>query len=235
MKSYRVGILFVHGIQGTPKQFDFLIRQTTDDILCRNILLPGHGATTKEFRKANRQQWLSAVTNASLEMHEQCEHIVFVGHSMGCLLGLLVQQERELFSSMLLLCCPFRLHPTWHYFKNSLSANMTKGKTGDPFVKAAWEANGVSAKYTISYLFCSHPYFELIKMIKNVRKQRLMIPKETVFCYSELDEIVSKRCIGYTRDILGAATKVMSGCGHNYFTPATKEELIDLLSAMVKK
>lgn len=235
MKPYRVGILFVHGIQGSPKQFDFLIRQIPNDILCRNILLPGHGATTKEFKKADRQQWLGTVMDASLDIQKQCEQIIFVGHSMGCLLGLLTQQEREVFSAMLLLCCPFRLCPTRRYFRNSAAANLTKGKTDDPFIKAAWEANGVTAKHTVSYLFCAKPYFELLRLIKSVRNRRLMIPQGTVFCYAELDEIVSKRCIGYTRDVLGAKTVILSGCGHNYFTPEAKKELIGILSATINK
>lgn len=235
MKPYRVGILFVHGIQGSPKQFDFLIEQIPDDILCCNVILPGHGATIKEFKESTGKEWLRAVTDASHKMSEQCEHIIFVGHSMGCLLGLLTQQKKALFSSMLLLCCPFRLRPTWRYFRNSLSANLTKGKTDDPFVKAAWDANSVSARHTVSYLFCSHPYFELFKTIRYVRNKRLIIPKDTVFCYSELDEIVSKRCIQYTRERFGTKPRVMSGCGHNYFTPAAQAELLGILSVMVKK
>ena len=235
MKPYHVGILFVHGIQGNPKQFDFLTESIPNDVLCRNILLPGHGATTKEFRKAAAQEWLDAVRNAALSMSRRCERIVFVGHSMGCLLGLLTQQELKPVSAMLLICCPLHVRPTWRYFTNSLSANLTKGRTDDPFVKAAWEANGVSAEHAVSYLFCAKPYRELFRLIRNVKKETLTLPDETVFCFSQLDEIVGKQSVGYARDILGAKVKMMSGCGHNYFTPAAQDELIGILSAMINK
>lgn len=234
MKPYHIGILFVHGIQGKPNQFDYLIERMPSSVLVNNLLLPGHGATTKEFKKAAKEQWLDAVKNASAHMSAKCDHIIFVGHSMGCLLGLLAQQELKLYSAMLLLCCPFTLRPTWRYFKNSISANLTKGKTDDPFIKAAWDANGVSAKHSFSYLFCAHPYLELFRIIKSVKRQRLIVTEETVFCFSERDEIVSKRSILYARESLGAKTELLKECGHNYFTPAAQSRLVDTVLDMIK-
>ena len=40
----KTGILFVHGIQGSPAQFRFLIERLPEDIRVRNLLLSGHGA-----------------------------------------------------------------------------------------------------------------------------------------------------------------------------------------------
>ena len=234
MKPHRIGILVVHGIQGNPRQFDFLIKRLPLDICCQNLLLPGHGATTKEFKKAAKEQWLDAVKNASTQLRAKCDRIVFVGHSMGCLLGLQAQQELKLYSAMLLLCCPFTLRPTWRYFKNSISANLTKGKTDDPFIKAAWDANGVSAKHSLSYFFCAHPYLELFRIIKSVKNQRLIVPKETLFCFSELDEIVSKQSLLYAREALGAKTELLKGCGHNYFTPAAQSRLVNTVQNIIK-
>ena len=126
-KPYAVGVIFVHGIQGKPSQFDFLTEQLPSDLSICNILLPGHGATTEEFKKADSEDWLDAVREESLAMSRRCERLIFVGHSMGCLLGLLIHQEQKLFSSMLLICCPFCLHPTFRYFRNSAAATLTKG------------------------------------------------------------------------------------------------------------
>ena len=61
MRPNRVGILFVHGIQGTPKQFEHIIARLPESVLVRNLTLPGHGATTKEFRSSRAEQWLDAV------------------------------------------------------------------------------------------------------------------------------------------------------------------------------
>lgn len=228
-KLYTTGVIFVHGIQGKPSQFDFLVKQLPDDRLIRNILLPGHGATTGEFRKATSAQWLDAVREESLSMRRRCDRLVFVGHSMGCLLGLLLQQERKLFSAMLLICCPFCLRPTVQYFRNSIAATFIKRETSDPYVKAARNANGVFAKNALSYLFCAKPYFELLGLIQSVRKTPPSVPELTVFCYSQRDEIVGARSVFYARDHFDAKIVVYAGCGHNYFTPAAQKRLSEQL------
>ena len=78
-----VGVLFVHGIQGSPSQFDFLISRLPDSVTVCNVLLPGHGTTIREFRNSSSSQWLPAVRDAAQKMKSQCERLYFVGHSMG--------------------------------------------------------------------------------------------------------------------------------------------------------
>ena len=108
-----VGVLFVHGIQGSPSQLDFLISRLPHSVTVCNVLLPGHGTTIREFRNSSSSQWLPAVRDAAQKMKSQCERLYFVGHSMGCLLGLLIENELPgVFSGMLLLCCPFFVQPT---------------------------------------------------------------------------------------------------------------------------
>lgn len=234
MKPYQTGILFVHGIQGNPQQFHFLIDRMPRSVLVRNVLLPGHGAATKEFRKAKAAQWLQAVKEACVDLTSRCEHIVFVGHSMGCLLGLLTEQEQRAFSGMLLICCPFYLRPTLRYFRNSLFAAFKTGDITDPFLKAAREANSVSAKHAFSYLLCIRPYLELLKIIHETKCCRLNIPPQTVFCYSSKDEIVGKKSILYVQNQLSANTEVLIRCGHNYFTSEAQARMVSLLLNMVE-
>ena len=233
MQRQRIGIIFVHGIQGSPRQFHFLLQDLPDSVLCRNILLPGHGATTKEFKQADALQWLNAVKKESLRLREQCDQVIFVGHSMGCLLGLLTQQEYDLFSGTLLVCCPFFIRPTFRYFRNNMLASITKGKTNDPFIKATWEANSVSSKSVFSYLFCVRPYLELFKLIRYTKEHPVNFPPNTIFCFSELDEIVSRKSISYANDQLNAETEVLSQCGHNFFTESAQNRLLEIMRIFV--
>ena len=234
-KPYAVGVIFVHGIQGKPSQFDFLIERLPDDILIRNIRLPGHGATTEEFRKATSEEWLDAVREESLAMSRQCDRLIYVGHSMGCLLGLIIQQEQKLFCSMLLLCCPFCIRPTKRYLKNNIGAKITTGKTDNPYVIAAREANGITAKHATSYLRCAPPYYELLRLIHFVRTTPMTVPQSAIFSFSQLDEIVSTKSVFYARDHFDAKILVQPECGHNYFTPAAKERLVRHLQKMIEE
>lgn len=232
MKAYPAGIVFVHGIQGSPNQFDGLIRQMPSSVLIRNCLLPGHGTDVRAFRKARAQHWLDAVRTACLDMREQCERIIFVGHSMGGLLGLLTEQEQALFSGMLLIGCPFCIRPTWRYWHNSLLAVRSPGRTDDPFIQAARAANSVSAGCALSYLLCVRPYRDLLKIIRRTKGLTLRLPAATVFACPALDEVVSKRCISYIRNHLKAKAEVLNGCGHHYWTDAAQNRLAAILLNM---
>ncbi len=167
-----LGFLFVHGIQGSPAQFQFLIERLPEDVRVRNLLLPGHGADVKAFRRSGREQWLAAVRQAAGELRGQCDRLIFVGHSMGCLLGL--ETERECpgtFAGMVLLCCPFHIRPTARYLRHSLSAVLPARETGDAFARAAREANSVTAAHPVQYLTCMHPYLELLRLMRTVKGQ----------------------------------------------------------------
>ena len=137
----KTGILFVHGIQGSPAQFRFLTERLPGDIRIRTLLLPGHGADVKAFRRSGQEQWLAAVWQAAEELRKQCDRLIFVGHSMGCLLGLESERERPgTFAGMVLLCCPFHIRPTARHFRNGFLASRPERATDDAFVRAAREA-----------------------------------------------------------------------------------------------
>ncbi len=227
------GILFVHGIQGSPAQFIFLTERLPEDIRVRNLLLPGHGADVKAFRRTGREQWLAAVRQAAEELREQCDRLIFVGHSMGCLLGL--ESEREhpgIFAGMVLLCCPFHIRPTARYFRYGLLASRPERETGDAFVRAAREANGVTAAHPAQYLTCAHPYLELLRLMRFVRKNGAIPACPVRFLFSEKDEIVSHRSARFAREHFGAEPEIMPGCGHNWFSEKAKQQIADALNAM---
>lgn len=235
MKPYRVGIVFVHGIQGSSRQFEHIIARLPKSVLVRNLTLPGHGATTKEFRSSRAEQWLDAVEKECIELEKQCEHIVYAAHSMGCLLGLMTHEKLKCFSGMLLLCCPFHIRFTWRCIKHAVLASLKNYKTDDPFIIAEREVRGVSAKFAAEYLLCARPFIELLKLIRRARRIRFAVPSDTLFFFSELDEIVGGKSVSHAQNRLSANTKLLYNCGHNYFTEAAKAEIREAVLDMVEK
>lgn len=230
----KTGILFVHGIQGSPAQFSFLTERLPEDIRVRNLLLPGHGTDVKTFRRSGREQWLAAVRQTAEELRGQCDRMVFVGHSMGCLLGL--ETERECpgtFSGMVLLCCPFHIRPTARYFRNSFLASRPERETDDAFVRAAREANSVTVEHPVQYLSCMHPYLELLRLMRTVRKNGAAPACPVRFLFSEKDEIVSSRSARFVRERFGAEPEILPDCGHNWFSAEGKERFADIPNAML--
>ena len=223
----QTGILMVHGIQGNPKQFSFLTEALPTDIMTNCLLLPGHGAGVSQFRRSGQEMWLSSVVNATKKMRVQYRNLVFVGHSMGCLLGLLAEKENPgLFDGMILLCCPFSLRLTFRYLKNN--ALSFRKKPVDPYVLATKEANGVNASTPFAYLFCLHPYMELFRLIRHVRRMKFPSTPAHYF-FSCRDEIVSPRSAVIAREHEPDRVRFLENCGHQYFTETAKQEIINTL------
>ena len=229
------GFLFVHGIQGSPAQFSFLTERLPEGIQVRSLLLPGHGADVKAFRRSGREQWLAAVRQAAEELRGQYNRLVFVGHSMGCLLGLEIEREKPgTFAGMVLLCCPFHIRLTVRYFRNNYLAAQPERETDDVFVRAAREANSVTAAHPVQYLSCVHPYMELLRLMRTARKNSTVPACPVHFQFSGMDEIVSPRSVRVARERFGAEPEILPGCGHNWFTAEGKERIADVLNNLLR-
>ena len=228
------GVLFVHGIQGSPSQFDFLLRRLPDSVKVNNLLLPGHGETIREFRNSGSAQWLPAVKEAAQEMKSQCDRLYFVGHSMGCLLGLLTENEMPgTFSGMLLLCCPFFVQPTLRYLRNNTMAVLPERKDESPYVHALRKANSVSAQFAGEYLTAVNPYRELFRLIRLTKQIPGKPECEVCFFFSEKDEIVSRKSAAYAKEKYGPEVEMLRLCGHDYFTPKAEAVIGQRLQKLI--
>lgn len=82
-------VLLIHGITGSPHQFDALARHLyAEGISVQSLLLPGHGSTAKAFAQSGRLEWERSVNRAVRHALLRYKNVVLVGHSMGCLLAI---------------------------------------------------------------------------------------------------------------------------------------------------
>ena len=95
----------------------------------------------------------------------------------------------------------------------------------DPYVLATKEANSVTASTPLAYAFCLHPYMDLLRLIRRVRKMKP--PSVPVnYYFSEVDEIVSPRSALIAKKHEPEAVHFLKKCGHQYITEEAKKELI---------
>lgn len=225
MTTASTAVLFVHGIQGQPKQFQFLIDALPPEVQVRAPMLPGHGASAKEFHASGRKEWLAAVRRETKKLRAEGKRVIYVGHSMGCLLGLKVSKELgNPYAGMLLLCCPF--YPIISGgLRNGLRFIFQKQGRESQQVRVSRAANSVPVNGLPDVLRLAHPYAELLRLIGEVRQMEPKSPAHVRFRFASADQAVKARSVPYAGKWPGADICVMADCTHNCFSEQAKREL----------
>lgn len=225
-------ILCVHGIQGSPNQFRPLLASLPMDADYRCVLLPGHGEGLRSFSRVNDKDWLPYVIKLCREACQSYESVIYVGHSMGCLLGLLAGMETEVsFKGMLLLACPIKLRFRMRYLINGCRS--IRGNSAHPAVAAMREANSVTVSHPLSYLLCLKPYLGLLKLMRTAKKKLSQVQHPLCLVFSKEDEIVSPRSAHSFLTLSEAKVVLSEKDGHYLYTESTKDRIRDELLSIL--
>lgn len=228
MSDKPLAVLCVHGIQGSPRQFDWLLRGLPEGVKTVNLTLPGHGGDVRAFRRSSMAEWQAAADAALVEL-SAAHDVLFVGHSMGCLLGIdACARGVGNVRALALLACPLRLRPTWRYLRNNYLA-VAGRQLNDPFVAAAREMNGVRAKHPLAYLCCWRQYLQLLGKIRDVRRLLPGIAVPVLAFQSERDEIVSAASLRLIGALPNARTHFARGSGHFLYAESARAEISEAI------
>ncbi len=218
----RIGIVFVHGIVGNNRIFDFLKPLTPDGWRVKWIKLEGHGGDALDFSRASMEVWKRQVNEAVAELQLGCEQVIGVGHSMGCLL-LLEEAMKGNVKGLFLLNPPLSIRIKSRLFSNSLKVAL--GMTdNDEVAKAAKEAYGISLDMNpLHYYGWPKRYLELFAEIGRVR--RLLaegIPCPTTVILSCKDEMVSVSSAEIFENVSGVKVIYLPDSHHYYYSPSDR-------------
>ncbi len=234
MKTTSAAVLFVHGIQGQPKQFQFLFDAVPPEVQVCAPMLPGHGSSAKAFHASGRKEWLAAVLRETQTLRSQGKRVIYVGHSLGCLLGLKASRKLgDPYAGMLLICCPF--YPIIAGgFRNGLRFMFQKQGREDQQVLVSRAANSVPVNGFQDVLCLAHPYAELMRLIREVRQMEPKGPAHVRFRFSTADQAVKAKSAPFAGKWPGADIRVMSDCTHTCFSEravqAMQKDLYELLT-----
>lgn len=102
--------ILIHGINGSPEDMDELgVELEAHGFEARNILLPGHQTSVRDFARHGWDQWKQAVESVADEALSERRPVVVIGHSLGAALALAVASERPRLAGVVALCPPVRL------------------------------------------------------------------------------------------------------------------------------
>ncbi len=102
--------ILIHGINGSPEDMvDLGAALEAHGYVTRNLLLPGHGTSVRDFSRHGWDEWRLAVERATDEALSEGVPVFVIGHSLGAALTLNVAAERPQLAGIVALCPPVRL------------------------------------------------------------------------------------------------------------------------------
>lgn len=188
-------VLLIHGITGSPHQFDALARHLyAEGISVQSLLLPGHGSTAKAFAQSGRLEWERSVNRAVRHALLRYKNVVLVGHSMGCLLAINAYHtlpEKHAIRGLVLLAPPLRIHLTSECIRKNLKSAISRQAE-----EAAGEAyNSVEKGRALGYVRWLPRYMDVLKMASKARRQIEGLRVPILAVHSQGDEIVSIKSV----------------------------------------
>lgn len=128
-KKYKYGVLMVHGLLDSP----FSVRDVgkhlqNQGMLCRSVLLPGHGTMPSDLLEISYEDWINVVSYGIASLQKEVEHIYILGYSTGATLAAYHATKNSAIAGIIVLSpaikvkAPIRYLLNWHYlmkrFKN---------------------------------------------------------------------------------------------------------------------
>lgn len=227
-------VLFLHGIQGSPCQFQYLTAGLPEDVDYMCALLPGHGGSVQTFRRSGSREWLAHFRAICRSICPKYKDVYFVGHSLGCLIGMEAAASGDAhFKAMLLIACPLKIRPTPRYLAVGWQAMRKKFPSSDT-AAAAKRANSIAVRHPLELLTCAKPYASLLRMISRAGKTLPAVRASIVMIQSDRDEIVSMRSLKICKRARESRAIIVPDSGHFYYSPAAQMQIRQELAELLK-
>lgn len=187
----RTAVLMVHGILGSPVQFEAAAKRLHGlGVTVMGVLLPGHGGSARDFAAAKLDGWQNEVREAVFRLRQQYERIVIVGHSMGGLLAVMEAAENRA-DGIVLLSTPMRVILSPRAVWMSLRILLGDPAKDDDMLRSYRRANSVQ-KGSIGVYFSWIPRFwDLRRLIRKARRLLDRVCCPVLVIQSRCDETVS--------------------------------------------
>ena len=234
----KIGVIFVHGILGTPNQFlkiDYVMEKQGYD--SHSILLPGHGKTARELRSTTYRNWLDYSSECIGKMRKRYQKLYLVGHSMGGLLCInaLVQNRAD---GLILINTPARTTVSAVQIKRSMGLVLPFLPKDHAYLKAHKESAGVEINQFYEYIMLTKPMLEVSKLIMKTRRCFSQVETSTLIIQSKNDEVVFyKNAYFLKENISGAKQDILflNDSSHALFSQRDEEKMIDHILRFVEK
>lgn len=229
----KTGILFIHGILGTPEHFKPFLPLVPKEYSVCNLLLKGHGGSVRDLSRASMSEWKRQVSEALDELSESCDSIIIVAHSMGTLFAIQEAIQRPI-DELFLINVPLELHITFRLLRTMQKVYTGKIKPEDEWYFAAQEACSIRIeKNVFKYLTWIPRYLELFSEIRKTRKMLGSLSTKSHVYLSAYDEMVSVKCGKLFENNQQVSVKMLNNSGHFYYSPEDQKLMTEDFKRML--
>lgn len=227
-------MLFLHGILGTPRHFDFLLPLLPEDWSVWTLMLPGHGGSCADFSRSSMAQWKSSVSDAIEELRRGHRRIFIVTHSMGGLLAVWAASENpEKIAGIFALAMSLKIRFTAKAAMASLHAAFRSPESDSPYRRATRDACSITlSKNPFAYLGWFPRFLELFALSRDTRRMIGDFKLPCLVIQSAKDELVSKRSAEFTGN---ADTVSLPDSSHYFYSEKDRETILSEFSQFIKQ
>lgn len=224
-KDADTAVLFIHGILGTPRHFDFLIPSVPEEWSLWCILLPGHGGSCGDFAESSMNEWKAYCEKALLELASGHRRVLLVGHSMGTLLSVyLAEKHPDKVERIFALAMPLYPQFTPVAMAGCLHSAYGSREKDSAYQRSVREACSVGlSKNPLAYLRWLPRYLELFALARETRKLMPTLETPCLAIQSRKDELVSFRSMKCTGT---AKALVLPHSRHYFYSEEDRETII---------
>lgn len=226
-------ILFIHGIIGTPEQFNILYPEIPEGIEYDSIILKGHGGSVDDFSNASMKDWQEQVDKKIKDLQKDYDEIYLVGHSMGTLF-ILQRINYDKVKSAFLMAVPLKIK-----YNPLTTLSMVKAMIAQKIKGIEPDFN---AYYGIEndlrfwkYLGWIPNYLNLFNEMSNTKKllKSLNFKNKIYLLFSKKDELIRVKSKKYFED-KNCEIKIIKNSGH-YLYDKDKIEIKEFYGEWIRE
>ncbi len=232
-----MAVLLVHGILGSPDQFQELGHRLCDlGCTVQALLLPGHGGCAEDFAAARPEDWQRTVSEAAAALRREYRRVVLLGHSMGGLL-ILSEAARHGADGLILMSTPMRLTSGLRALGTALRVLRGKPENDDDRLRSYRRAFSVQADSLRQCLRWASKLREMRALMRHTRQDLREVVCPVLIVQSRRDETVSWRSAEMLKRGLFSARStevlMLRNSGHSYLPPEERNAVYETVARFV--
>jgi carboxylesterase len=218
----KTAVLMVHGILGSPTQFEAIAKALHDQgYAVMAVLLPGHGGSALDFAKAKPAEWQQEVHRAFLYLKQRYDRVWLIGHSMGGLLSI-IEAVGYNADGLVIISTPMRLKPGFKAMRIALRILLGDPKKDDEVMLSYRNANSIQKGPAWVYPLWIPRLASVLGLMRKTHRLLGRVKVPVLCIQSRRDETVSwksQRIFVKHLQATAVETMLIEQSGHSYFHP----------------